>query len=623
MATNVIDSWSDVGLNVNLNATAVKTKCPSCSHTRRNKSEKCLSVNPQKGVANCHNCGDTFVIRSERQETYQAKEYKLPEVIQLPVSSRTIDFFKSRGIEERVIQKFKITESVEWLHGKKADPDKGTPDLKDGNYSCMNFNYYDDGQLVNVKFRGSAKRFKMSPGAKLIFYNLDAIKNTTECSIQEGEIDTMTAYQCNIFSCVSVPNGASKGNQRLEYLDNCIEHFEDKTKIIIATDGDEAGLMLRDELIRRLGRERCWIVDYPEGTKDTNEVLLAYGADAVRKMYAEARQLPIEGIVSGEELTDEIIDIYENGYPKGLKIGYTDFDKLFSWLPGQLTMLTGIPGHGKSEFMDQVMVRLSARFGWRHAVFAPENEPKYQSAALISKFVGGEMIGKGKINEMKRDKGIQFIKDHFFFMKVDEIDVTIDGILDLARELVAKKGINLLLIDPYNYIETKIAPGQSETLYVSELLTKLVKFSKVYQVHIVLVAHPTKIMRDKKTDKYVVPRLYDIAGSANFFNKTYNGICVYRDYEEKVTTVHVQKYKYKWGGGVGSSDFTYEFSTGRYAELGTPYENELERMLSSDSQVDIQFEPTVPIREPGVLTDFNKLAPTAEFDYKPVDNAPF
>lgn len=612
MATIVKDSWAAAGISVNPNAVSTKTFCPSCSDTRKNKRDKSLSVNAVKGVANCHNCGDNFVIRPEGYKSQQ-KEYKMPEVKQLPVSENVLNFFKTRGIEPRVVEYFKITESKEWMYEGKENPEKGVPAFKEGVTSCINFNYFDDKKLVNVKFRAKGKRFKLSPGSKLIFYNLDAIKNSDECSIQEGEVDTMSAYQCNIFNCVSVPNGASKGNQRLEYLDNCIEYFLNKKKIILATDGDEAGLMLRNELMRRLGRDVCWVIDYPEGCKDTNEVLLKHGPEAVREMYANAYQLPIEGIVEGNELEREILDIYENGYPKGVGIGYPEFDKNIGWIEGQLTLWTGIPGSGKSEFIDQVLVRLSSRHGWRHAIFAPENEPRFQAAAMISKFIGGKMVGDDKISEMKRDKGIQFIKDHFFFMKVDEIDVTIDGILGLAKELILKKGINLLLIDPYNYIEHRIPQGYSETQYISELLTKIVTFGKINNVAIFLVAHPTKIQKDA-SGKYKVVTLYDISGSANFFNKTFNGISIYRDFEQKIVTTHIQKVKYKWIGHVGSNDFTYDYPTGRYAPIGEQFENELDVFLARESQTELTFEPSSPsefMQPSRQLTDISKLIPGA------------
>jgi hypothetical protein len=203
-------------------------------------------------------------------------------------------------------------------------------------------------------------------------------------------------------------------------------------------------------------------------------------------------------------------------------------------------------------------------------------------------------------------------------MKADEIDVTLDGILALARELVLKKGINSVLIDPYNYIESKIPAGKSETLYISDLMSKLVKFAKMYNVHVHMVAHPTKIQKDKKTGKYVVPNLYDIAGSANFYNKTFNGICIYRDYEEKIVTAHVQKVKFKWIGHVGSCDFNYDYKTGRYAHPNTSFEDELELYLAKEAQTEIIFEDRQETqeREQGQLTDINFPPIINSFDFQ-------
>ena len=504
MSTQLIESWSSIGINVNPNSVNVKALCPACSETRKNKREKCLSVSPAQGVANCHNCGEVFLIKQEK-DGYQKTEYTKPEVRQLPVSDKIIEFFKTRGIERSTLEYFKITESNDWMY------EKG--DYKEGNTPCINFNYFQDSELINVKFRASGKRFRMVKGSKLIFYNLDAIKDSDWCAIQEGEIDTMAAYQCGVYKSISVPNGASKGNLTLEYFDNCVDYFKGKKKIIIATDNDAPGVELGNELIRRLGRYRCYTVEWPEGCKDTNDVLLKLGPKAVKSMYDNAKPFPLVGVVTGEDLSAGIMDFYNNGFPKGLKIGHKGFDELFSFRGGELTVVTGIPGSGKSDFCDHIMVRLAARFGWRMGLFSPENQPSSLHAmSLISKFTGEKTFGRDKLLEMRLRKGIQFIDDYFYFMKVDEIDITIDGIIDLAKELVLKKGIKVLLIDPYNYIEHRIPKGYSETQYISELLTKLCIFLKQYDVHGFLIAHPVKIQKDKKTGLYNVATPYDVAG---------------------------------------------------------------------------------------------------------------
>lgn len=611
-STVVIKSWHEIGLNVNPNAINVKTICPACSESRKNKREKCLSVSPAKGVANCHNCQTTYVIERETQ-----KEYVKPEVKQSPLSPRLLNFFKQRHISETTLEYFKVSESREWMYSRGDEPE--------GDTSCINFNYFQNQELINVKFRASGKRFRMVSGAKLIFYNLDAIKDSDWCAIQEGEIDSMAAYQSGVYKSISVPNGASMGSMKLEYLDNCIDAFTSKKKIIIATDNDEPGKALGEELIRRLGRSRCYTIEYPEGCKDTNDVLIKHGSKAVKAMYDNAKPLPLEGVFTAEQLNEGIMDFYRNGFPKGLRIGYKNFDELLTFRGGELTVVTGIPGSGKSEFIDQVVIRLAARFEWRCGVFSPENQPSSLHAmSLLSKFLGGKTIGKDKVSEMKILKGSEFINDHFLFMKVDEIDVTIDGILDLAEELVAKKGIKALVIDPYNYIEHRIPHGQTETQYISELLTKLCNFCRRNDVHGFLIAHPVKIKKNKE-GKYEVATLYDIAGSAHFFNKTYNGISVYRDFDTNDVTVYVPKVKYKFIGKIGSCAFKYDRDTGRYSDdFGAEFENEFDRLMAKESQAEMHFEQEPPKnREPGQFTDFNTLGVKSTFDYSERENAPF
>lgn len=1030
----VVDSWESLGLRINPNSDNTKVLCPLCSANRKakNQKEKCLSISGIKGVGNCKNCETSFVIKKENM-----KVYSKPEVIQLPVSAKTIEFFKTRGIEERTLQYFKITESMDWMRGR----DKSV----DGITRCINFNYYDDDELINVKYRATEKRFKLSTNAKLIFYNLNAIKESEECYIQEGEIDTMTAYQCNVFNCVSVPNGAVKGNSNLEYLDNCILYFKNKKKIVIATDNDEAGTKLQDELIRRLGRQRCWTIKYPEGCKDTNEVLLKYGSKSVKEMYENAIQLPIQGVVEDDEIELGLDDLWQNGYPEGAKIGYKYFDDLMSFMPGELTILTGVPGcltgdtlvkmnngtrkridqisvgdkilsineeyrseedevinkwnsgikkvyslktrkgqiikstdehrfltydgwkqlkeisigdfigvenkiefkeesilddkikllslwicdggknrtsysftssnyeiieevrqmsikynfgfnyqgkyqyglsniqfnpnekkyiekmsyyyrrrdglnfedsilkakevykkknggstlnpqqvikdfgmlgtdtnnlyvpdeifyqsnnkiaillsylfssdggvvpggleygsnskrlcddikellsrfgiisyvykknvlylgeyriawrvvingrkqceifskeiglknkqeklqryidsqpngvskvydhvpssmkkylphsdkyyktnigvtlnkndhskirfsrelalkiayhdnnkelinkldnnviwdeiieieeiglietydievkknhnfiangiithnSGKSDWSSQMMVRLAARHHWKCGIFSPENTPKFHSADLAQKFIGEAIVGDKKMNETKKNKAIEFIKHYFKFLKVDEVNCSIDGLIELAEEMVGKFGIKLFLIDPYNYIEHRIPQGYSETQYISELLTKLVNFAKKSGVHVILVAHPTKMQKDKDGN-YVVANLYDIAGSANFYNKTFNGMSVYRDNKENLVTVFVQKIKYKFVGKLGMCKFKYDIPTGRYAVDGYEFENELSYFLSKELQAEVEFKQEREIIvEPEQLTDITKLS---------------
>jgi twinkle protein len=201
---NHITEFQNLGIILKRQHGNVKTKCPKCSHTRKNKRDLCLSVNIDDGLYNCHNCGWNGNVKFKKK-----KEFIIPEKINLNITDRIRKWFKKRAISESTISHYKIGESFEYIPQVQAKR------------KCINFNYYRDEEIINIKFRDSQKNFKLVSGAELIFYGLNNIKNIDRCYIVEGEIDCMSLHEIGLSNVCSVPNGASKGNQRLEYLDNC------------------------------------------------------------------------------------------------------------------------------------------------------------------------------------------------------------------------------------------------------------------------------------------------------------------------------------------------------------------------------------------------------------------
>jgi twinkle protein len=537
-----------------------KVNCPFCRDIRTNKSDKSLSVNVEQGVYKCHypNC-EAFMGKTVK--TYERKpEYILPQIPRLQkVSDKVVEWFEKRGISNNTLLQFKITEDKLYFPQVSAER----------NAIC--FNYYRGNDLINVKYRDGQKNFQMVKGAELIMYNLNSIEGYDWCIVVEGEMDALSLHEAQIYPVVSVPNGATKGNQNLKYLDNCIDHFKDKDKIIIFTDNDSAGLSLREELTRRLGRERVWYVNPIDGCKDANEILETYGKEVLQQVIAEAYQIPIEGIERSEEVLEKIMDLYNNGYPTGAKIGYNSYDDHISFRGAEFTMITGTPNAGKSTFLNNVLVRLSAMHGWKIAMFSPEKQPtEILFAELAEIYTGTPFFDHTPANKMPEEtivKAREFINENYFFMKIDEMDVTIDGILEKAAALVQRNGVKALVIDPWNYVEHKVPKGMNETQYISEALTKVKRFKDRYQVHVFCVAHPTKIR--KENGAYVVPTLYDISGSAHFFNKCDNGFVAYRDYTTGLTRIYIQKIRWKFIGHVGEVEFFYTPKNNRFTEIGS------------------------------------------------------
>ncbi len=532
-----------------------KSTCPQCSHTRKNKRDLCLSVDLETGLFNCHNCD----FKGTAREFKPKKDYSKPEHRLEKLSKKTLEFFENdRKISNNTLLRMKVTEGREWMPQYSQET------------ACICFNYYRGEQLVNIKFRGPGKSFKMVKDAELIFYNIDAIKGEDVAIIVEGEIDCLSLYEAGVYNSVSVPNGASKGNQKLEYLDNCWKDFEPIKKIILAVDNDEAGKSLRTELARRLGKEKCFIVEFPEDCKDSNDVLVKHGIDTLKDVIKNATEMPLEGIVTMDEMFPTIREWYLNGYPKGAKARIPDFDELLSFAPGQLTMWTGVPGHGKDEFSNLIMANLSKHEGWCWGVLGFEESPEESATKLMEKFTGKAFAfrdnAKDRINPEEFEYAIGMVDKHFKFISTDDVESSIEGILEKATEMVKKYGIKGFCLNPWNWLEKYREAHISETEHVSICLTKIVQFAKKYQLHFFLMAHPTKITKGKD-GKYEIPTLYSISGSANFFNKTHNGITVYRDYENNNVTIYVQKVKQSWLGKIGSCRFAYSEIVRQYKPL--------------------------------------------------------
>jgi twinkle protein len=405
-------------------------------------------------------------------------------------------------------------------------------------------------------------------------WRIDHILDTAECIITEGEMDALSFIVAGFDHVVSVPNGAQKN---LTYLDDFIEtHFENKTRIYIAADTDAKGLELRNELVRRFGEEKCRIVTYGKGCKDANELLMRQGIGAVQQAIREAQEVPLEGVFTAADVKDELAILFEKGLQKGATLDMGELDELLSVETGRLMVVTGIPGDGKSEFLDEMAVRLSLHYDWRCAWFSPENFPvTLHHPKLIEKLIGKRFL-KGLMTQMEFDAAVGYLAENFFDILPEE-GYRVDTILDRAEALVRRKGIRVFILDPYNCLEHQIPTGQSETQYISEFLEKLRSFARRRQVLVILAAHPTKMKRDPLTKQFPVPTMYDISGSAAFFNKADFGLAIERDRTRCVTRIHVQKVKFRHLGQPGVASFEYNTHCGRFVNFEESKTDDLPR----------------------------------------------
>ena len=349
----LIDEFNQYGLKEG------KTQgiCPLCSHDRQPKNQKaqCASYDWERGLGTCHNCSTTFQLHTYQRKGASEKEYVRPD--QKPtkkLNSKVVKWFETRGISQKTLTDLRVGEGPEYM------PQTGKTE------NTIWFNYLMGDQLINVKYRDGRKNFKLYKGAEKVFYNINSIVGYDTCIITEGEMDVLALHEAGVKNAISVPNGATLTNNNLDYLDNCIDYFEDKEKVILAVDQDDAGQMLQQELIRRLGAEVCFLVTF-EDCKDANEYLLKYGKEKLAERITKARPVPLENVTTFKDIEDEVTDFVKNGFKPGYQIGLPNFDDIFSTYTGQFITVTGIPSSGKSDFVDQMVVGYNANYGWKTA----------------------------------------------------------------------------------------------------------------------------------------------------------------------------------------------------------------------------------------------------------------
>lgn len=555
---HIIKNWQEVGIEPR-GRNKLKARCPECSDRRTDKRDKSLHVSAHKGVAHCHYCGTNYVIEKPREPqtpTPMKTTYTKPRLANnTTLSTRAVKWFESRGITQATLGRMRIGEGPQYMP------------QHNGEANTVQFNYFDGGELINTKYRSGAKAFKFVSGAELIPYNVDAIKNTNIVYITEGEMDALSLIQLG-YPAISVPNGASDNTAYLDrYMDPWLLNMP---TVVIAVDTDTKGMLLREALTRRFGAEKCKLVSsWGTDCKDANECLMKHGSIALRAALDGAEYIPLEGVFSLSHFEPDLDALYTLGMLPGFTVGHTAFDRACSFNPGSVCVVTGIPGNGKSEFIDELMVRLNIRHGWKGAYFSPENLPMtYHTSKLVSRLTG-KAFGADTLPQNEYEHCKRHVQNNFFFIQPEE-DYTLEAIVQKARSLVRRNGIRTLVIDPWNRIEHRINAGITETNYVSRALDTLSTLAQREALLIFLVAHPAKMHKQPGEAEYAPPTLYDIAGSANFYNKADYGITVHRNRPLGVTEILVQKVRFKHLGTGGKTLFKYNSVNGRYAPVKGP-----------------------------------------------------
>ena len=550
--------WEDIEIgNKKPNSKGeVQTTCPKCSHTRKKKKDPCLSVNIESGVAHCFHCGETS-LREKKSDSFK---FELPPQKWenfTNLSDNVVKWFKSRGISQKTLIDCRITEEKYYQPQKKKEVNN------------IVFNYFYGVTLVNKKFRSADKAFTQCRNAKKVFYGVNDLEGEKECYIVEGEMDKLALWEVGIKNCISVPNGANDLN---DIFETCGEELKNIDKFYLAVDNDEPGVKLENSLLTRLGKWKCSKIEFKHG-KDANDELKA-GKLELLEALKNSVDYPVEGTFTAKDVEDEIYDLYENGDEETLKPdgeNWKNFNEMFSILMGQLTVVTGVPSSGKSNFVEWWVLELIRKYDFLKAsYYSPEHFPLKKHHEIMSEKVVGKHFAEnnfeGRMNRAELEKYIEWSSDKIYLTMPDGGKTpNWDWIFERWKEQCFKYGCNIFVVDAFNKVKMN---NRESTGEISDLLSDITMFAQVHNVHVILIAHPRKMGKDED-GRETMPDLYDVKGSGDFRDQTHNGLAVHRLYGDDKRDVRIKnlkaKFKNQGSGNIGESIVVkYNVKNGRY-----------------------------------------------------------
>lgn len=466
----------------------------------------------------------------------------------MAISQPNLRILETRGLDPEILVRYGVDDS----------PRLGS--------SCIVIPFRERGHIVNRKYRtiDGDKRFLQETGARKVFWNVDVIadQHLSELPliITEGELDALSAIQAGFLRTVSVPDGAppqelgDKDTTKYLFLDNAPQALRDVTEIILATDGDDPGANLMHDLALRLGRARCKWVKYPKGCKDLNDALRVYGVRGVSETIARAQWIALPGVYRLGELPPLP---ERRAYDMGLPV----LGDHFKLRLGDMTVMTGIPGHGKSTFINEVACRMALNFAWPAAFASFEQTPQTDHRRALRSWYHQKRVIQQTFAEIA--EADEWIDRMFtFVVPSDDDDVTLEWTLERLSASVVRNGAKLVIVDPWNEMDHVRPPDMSLTEYTGFAIKQFRRFARKHQVHLVIAAHPVK---QKKLDsgEFAIPTLYDISDSQHWYNKSDVGLVVHRTSEE--TILRIAKTRYHDQIGVpGDVRLTFDKSIWRY-----------------------------------------------------------
>ena len=543
-----------------------RSVCPVCSSTRDHPNDTSVAWDATTGVGYCHHCHARFKI-DNNPDTFGQHDTHRPAADSHAPEQQTVDFRSHLLPLDDISEQYLVSRGISRTTALSAGICSRQMWQGTSWFTYIAFPYFVENRIVNVQYKAAdlqQKRFFMETGGTLIPWNIRCIYEDLGWEplyITEGMMDALALLECGCSYVVSVPNGAeSKMDSFRKFRDKIKEKF---AYIVFAGDTDEQGLKLRERVCHYFSDKDVVCVTWQSGctmAKDADEMLMKCGKQGVIDSLRASEMKGSDHLEVSGMNESGLEELYRTGIPKGKSIGLPGFDDIVHFEEGNLLLVTGYPGSGKSTLVNYITMRLLAMYRWKTLFFSPEKMPqKYHEAELVS-LLSGKSFNNGKLTYEEFDGARNMLRGNAMFIGEEISEV--EDIIRLARRAVRVYGIKVIVIDPFVYLSIPAIPGASETQKIAEMLKQLILATRELQIMMILVAHPRKPSGDGPAE----PSLYEVAGSANFYNFCDAGIIMDRvKGSSNLVKITCGKARRPFNGTLGECRLAYDITCGRYS----------------------------------------------------------
>lgn len=439
-------------------------------------------------------------IDDDRKKPQRAKAFQKPakpKGLSCPKSD-VVEYLSGRGITQKSIEAYQVGEAPGgWIV----------------------FPFIRDGEIIYIKSLSlkrndnGKKSIKAEPGCEPILFGMQVIpENQSFLVITEGELDALSMFEFDI-PAVSVPNGAGTG-QKNAWIDYCWEWLESFSEIFLCMDDDEPGQQAAVDIANRLGIHRCKLVTLPK--KDTNECLTSgVGKEEVFTCLQDAATFDPEELRSAGSYVDKVIERFfpKEGKRPGIDLPWRKTQDRLRLYNGEVSIWTGINGHGKSLLLGQVMLGAATQ-GYSCCIASMEMSPEKTLGRMVQQSVGTDKPSEGAIRQI-----LDELSENIWIFDLQGTAKR-DRLFEVFKYAYHRYGARQFVIDSL----AKVGMGEDDYNGQKGFIDALGDFAKSTDSHVHLVAHARK-----GVDELNPPGKMDVKGTGALTDMVDNVFSVYRN----------------------------------------------------------------------------------------------